>query len=145
MPTPGNLGGNMALQSELCVFHRARECTHQLLMPLWSRDGWQMASVPLKALWVVLSPSSASLWLCRLLFLLSHLSPTYSVSLFLLFPSFKKIFYTIFKGYFPFAVTTKYWLWSPCCTIHPGNLSDDFIISSYIHTLSHWLASDTLN
>ena len=28
-------------------------------------------------------------------------------------------FYTIFKGYFPFTVITKYWLYSPCCTMHP--------------------------
>ena len=29
------------------------------------------------------------------------------------------IFYTVFKGYIPFTVITKYWLYSPCCTIHP--------------------------
>ena len=29
------------------------------------------------------------------------------------------IYYTIFKGYFPFTVTTKYWLCSPFCTVHP--------------------------
>ena len=30
-----------------------------------------------------------------------------------------KNFYTIFKGYFPFTVITNYWLYSPCCTVHP--------------------------
>ena len=30
-----------------------------------------------------------------------------------------KNFYTIFKGYSPFIVITKYWLCSPCCTTHP--------------------------
>ena len=34
-------------------------------------------------------------------------------------------FYTVFKGYFPFTIITKYWLYSPCCIIH---------LSS-----SHWL------
>ena len=28
-------------------------------------------------------------------------------------------FYIIFKGYLPFTIITKYWLHSPCCTIHP--------------------------
>ena len=28
-------------------------------------------------------------------------------------------FYRIFKGYFLFTVITKYWFYSPCCTIHP--------------------------
>ena len=28
-------------------------------------------------------------------------------------------FYIIFKGYFPFTVITKYWLYSVCYTIHP--------------------------
>ena len=27
------------------------------------------------------------------------------------------------KGYFPFTVTTKYWLHSPCCTTHPWGAS----------------------
>ena len=27
--------------------------------------------------------------------------------------------YMIFKGYFPFIVITKYWLYLLCCTIHP--------------------------
>ena len=31
--------------------------------------------------------------------------------------------YTIFKGYTPFTVITKYWLYSPRCTIHPYSLS----------------------
>ena len=29
------------------------------------------------------------------------------------------LMHTIFKGYFPFIVITKYWLHSPYCTIHP--------------------------
>ena len=29
------------------------------------------------------------------------------------------LMHTIFKGYFPFIVITKYWLHSPCCTVHP--------------------------
>ena len=33
-------------------------------------------------------------------------------------PSGKSLLYN-FKGYFPFTVITKYWLFSPCCTIHP--------------------------
>ena len=28
-------------------------------------------------------------------------------------------FYTISKGYFPFTLITKYWLYFSCCTIHP--------------------------
>ena len=36
-----------------------------------------------------------------------------SVCLFYIF-----YFYTTFKGYFLFTVITKYWLHSPCCTIH---------------------------
>ena len=28
-------------------------------------------------------------------------------------------FYTILKGYFPFTVITKCWLYSPCCVICP--------------------------
>ena len=32
-------------------------------------------------------------------------------------------FNIIFKGYFPFTVTIKYQLYSPCCTITPLNLS----------------------
>ena len=28
-------------------------------------------------------------------------------------------YYTNFKGYFPFTVTIKYWLHSPCCAKHP--------------------------
>ena len=29
----------------------------------------------------------------------------------------------IFKGYTPFTVITKYWLYSPCCIIYPCSLS----------------------
>ena len=28
------------------------------------------------------------------------------------------MFYSIFKGYFPFSVITKYWLYSPCFILH---------------------------
>ena len=35
-----------------------------------------------------------------------------------LFKIFSKILYN-FKSYFSFTVTTKYWLYSLCCTIHP--------------------------
>ena len=34
-----------------------------------------------------------------------------------------QFFNTIFKGYTPFTVITKYWLYSPCCTMHPCSLS----------------------
>ena len=40
---------------------------------------------------------------------------------FTIFLIFKKCiyFYINFKGYIPFTVTTKYWLYPPCCMIHP--------------------------
>ena len=31
--------------------------------------------------------------------------------------------YAIFKGYTSFTVITEYWLYSPCCRIHPCSLS----------------------
>ena len=37
--------------------------------------------------------------------------------------SLLKIFHTIFKGYTPFTVFAKYWLYSLCCTIHVCSLS----------------------
>ena len=37
--------------------------------------------------------------------------------------NFVLFFNTIFKGYTAFTVITKYWLCSPCCTVHPCSLS----------------------
>ena len=38
--------------------------------------------------------------------------------IFCFFFSLLKMFYSIFKGYFPFSVITKYWLYSPCFIPH---------------------------
>ena len=38
------------------------------------------------------------------------------------FFSFKKILQYNFKGYTQFTVITKYWLYPPCCTVHPYSL-----------------------
>ena len=35
-----------------------------------------------------------------------------------------------FKDYFPFTVITEYWLYSPCCTIHPCSVSYTQIVST---------------
>ena len=50
--------------------------------------------------------------------------------------------YSIFKGYFPFAVMTKYWLYSLCCTINrswayliPNSL---FLSTSPLPAPLHW-------
>ena len=36
-------------------------------------------------------------------------------------PKFLKNIYMVFKGCIPFTVITKFWLYPPCCTIHPYN------------------------
>lgn len=41
-----------------------------------------------------------------------------SIILFCLLKKFFFNFKTISKGYFPFTVITKYWLYSLCCTVH---------------------------
>ena len=41
--------------------------------------------------------------------------------------------FTIFKGYTPFIVIIKYWLYSTCCTIHPCSLFFCLIVcTSYL-------------
>ena len=54
-------------------------------------------------------------------YLLSVLQVQYNVNTSLSQTNLILTFYLdkIFKGYFPFTVTTKYWLHSLCCTVHP--------------------------
>ena len=59
-----------------------------------------------------------------------------------MFIYFFKFFYTIFKGYTPFTVITKYWLYFPC-TIHPCSLSFYIYINLFI-LLYFWLRWDFL-
>ena len=58
-----------------------------------------------------------------------------------------------FKGYFPFIVITKHWLYSPCCTIHawacltPSSLyvplSHPCIAPPHLRPLHYWFSSFT--
>ena len=57
------------------------------------------------------------------------------------------IFCTIFKGYNPFTVITKYWLYSPCCITHPCSIfhaqqfvphTPPFLHCSSLPAGNHW-------
>ena len=69
------------------------------------------------------------LFICLFVYIFTPVQSHFFISKSLTLILFKIIFnlilkfYTIFKGYFPFIVTTKYWLYSLCCTIHPCSLS----------------------
>ena len=49
-------------------------------------------------------------------------------------------FYIIFKDYFPWTVISKYWLFSPCCTVHPWACltSNTLQLPLRPHCPSHW-------
>ena len=64
---------------------------------------------------------SQAIWLHSYYSLCSAASSKWSLTFPLLF-SLISYFYIISKGYFPFTVITKHWLYFPCCTIHPGTL-----------------------
>ena len=48
-----------------------------------------------------------------------HYFPSFPASYLSLSLSYFLSYYTIVKFCFPFILITEYWLYSPCCTIHP--------------------------
>ena len=54
-------------------------------------------------------------------------------------------FYIISKGYFPFTVITKHWLYFPCCTIHPWTYLTPHSLYTGIFLLCYHLFSPAGN
>ena len=79
-------------------------------------DPWTTRKLGIPTPWAI-----KSLWITfQLALLIPHSTledPTNS-GLYRRIVGFFFFFITVFKGYFPFTVITKYWLYSPCCTVH---------------------------
>ena len=58
---------------------------------------------------------------------------------------FKKFNFCIFKGYLPLTAITKYWLYSPCCTIHPWAYLTPKFVPPTPHMLPQPRPPNTLN
>ena len=61
----------------------------------------------------------------------------------ILFFTLKKFFYTISKGYFPFTVIRKYWLYAPCCTILPWVYLTPRPVSPLVAIILLWVITFT--
>ena len=74
-------------------------------------------ALAVSSVWIDLPPDTQKAY--SLTFFQSMIKSYQQTSLSTLFIFFDFLFLWNFKGYFPFTVIKKYWLYSPCCIIHP--------------------------